>query len=521
MRQIILINPLYRKEWQYIEDNPEVIAPLGILSIGTCLANTGYTVKIIDACTNPDYIKEIEEALKKSPLFIGLSVMTAQVASALKIAGLVRQNDPGKKIPVIWGGIHPTLFPEDTVYNEMVDVAVSGLGEYTALELSHELSEGRKTEELDNVHGITFYRGKELVKTPEREFIDINELPVINYDLLDIKKYIYRSPGYGMESKRLSLTLYTGVGCPFRCRFCANTALHKRKYSGKTAARILEEVDYFHKKYNIEYFSFCDELFFINRTRINEFLDGMIERNYPINWYANIRADCFRLDFLSEEMVKKMKQAGCNRLGMGVESGSQRILDEVIRKDMKLEHVLEAARLCSKYDISTGYSFMMGLPGEKRTELIETINLMDKLKRMHPQCFFFGPQVYRPFPGSQLHKQVLEMGFKDPQNLADWAELETKKNRKGRLTAGYLWNGYDPAEFPWVKNTGLIRHIDFMQNFLFRDIKSIKLDYKYPLKILLVLIAKFRIKFKFWYFPLEYWIYRFFVRLKEAAYDAL
>jgi radical SAM superfamily enzyme YgiQ (UPF0313 family) len=513
-RPIVLINPLYRKNWEYIENNPAAVLPLGVLSIGTVLAEKGYPVKIIDACTNPDYLTEIEKSMDSYPLFIGISAMTAQVYSALNIARLIRQKDINAEIPIVWGGIHPTIFPQETAENHCADIIIEGAGEYTSLRLAQELSVKEKPD-FTKIPGITYRENGRLYTTAPGEFIDINTLPFINYDLLDAKKYIHRKLGYGGNTLKRSLILYTGSGCPFRCTFCANVALHKRRYSGKTAQRILKEIDFFTKKYNVEYISFCDELFFVNKKRIQEFLDGLEKMDCKIEWYANVRADCFRPDFLNEEMVSKMKQLGCHRLGMGVESGSQRILDEILKKDIKLDDVLAAARLCAKYDITVGYSFMMGLPGEMHAETIKTLHLMGKLKKMHPCCFFFGPQIYIPFPGSELYKTAVRLGFKEPRDLQGWADVEKNKSLEGKLSGEYLWNSFDPSKLPWVKNVGLIKHIDFMQNFLFRDIKSIEFNFKYPGKVLLVLVARFRVKFKFWSFPFEFWAYRAVVSIKR------
>lgn len=511
VNQIILINPLYRKNWEYVEDNPAAVIPLGILSIGTFLSNNGYDVVLIDACTDPDYEKKIKNILTDStPLFVGISAMTAQIYSALEIASLVRRLRGGRDIPIVWGGIHPTILPENTITHPLVDIAVIGPGEYTTLELAETLSSDVEVN-LGGVRGIVFKNGEKIIFTPQRDFVDLNELPFIDYELIDIKKYIYRALGYGETAKRSSLILYTGIGCPFRCAFCANVALHKRKYSGKSAERILQELDYFVEKYKVEYVSFCDELFFVNKNRIREFIDGLAKREYKIQWYANVRADCFKPDFLSEDMVCKMKEVGCSRLGMGVESGSQRMLNEVIKKDIKLEYVLEAARLCSKYDITVGYSFMMGLPGEKRSDTIKTVNLMHKIKKIHPGCFFFGPQIYIPFPGSELYVEAVRFGFRDPVSLDEWARVEADKSLQAKLSGAYLWSSFDPAQLPWIEDVSLIRQIDFIQNFIFRDIGKMKLDFKYPLKVLLVVIAKCRVKTKFWVFPFEYWIYYFFV----------
>lgn len=519
-RPIILINPLYRANWEYVQDNPAAVLPLGILSIGTLLSQNGYKVKIIDACTNPDYLHEIEESVKQLPLFIGISSMTAQIYSALQIADFIRKNNSNSRIPIVWGGIHPTIFPEHTARNPYVDIVAVGLAEYTCLELADRLISDQKDPQLDTINGLAFLRNNEYVQTSPREFIDINTLPFIDYDLIDIDKFIYRSWGYGDTSKKRSFILYTGVGCPFRCAFCANVALHKRRYSGKSPERILDEVDYFTKKYKAEYLSFCDELFFVNKKRIEEFLDGMLKRNIKVKWYGNIRADFFRPGVASEELIRKMKDAGCTRLGMGCESGSQRLLDEVIKKDIKIEYVLEAARLCNKYDITVGYSFMMGLPEESRQDSIKTIKLMKKIKKIHPHCFFFGPQVYIPFPGSELYKKAVELGYNEPADLDEWASVEINKSLQGKLTGEYLWNSFDPSRLPWVKHPDLIRHIDFLQNFLFRDLRTITFDWKWPFKFLLALLVRIRVAFNIWVIPFELWCYRLFTKILSKIQKA-
>ena len=182
---IVLINPLYRKEWEYIEDNPAAVLPLGILSIGTVLVGKGYRIKIIDACVNPNYMQEIREAIENNPLFIGISAMTAQLYSALRIARFIRQKNGNRKMPIVWGGIHPTIFPESTATDSSVDIVVIGAGEYACLDLAGALSID-KNPELNKIRGIAFYDNGRFIHTNPREHTDINNLPFINYDFTSV-----------------------------------------------------------------------------------------------------------------------------------------------------------------------------------------------------------------------------------------------------------------------------------------------------------------------------------------------
>jgi len=494
--EVILVYPQLKKNWSYKGREYSVGPPMGLLSIASLLHKKGFQVKIIDACVNPDYLEELAQAIDNDPVFVGISAMTAQLHNALQIAEFVRQRRP--EIPLVWGGIHPTLFPEQTCQDALVDVVVRGQGEYTALELAEAFSVSKDGGSLSNIRGIAFQRGDEVILTPPRPYSDLNELPFPNYDLLDVERYVHQYVGPNGDTKR-TLTLNTGIGCLFRCTFCVNPILFKRRYFGKTAERVLDEIGFVLERYGAEYIVFLDEDFFTDRRRLHAIVKGIQERGYKVDWYANVRASYFSPTYLSDEFLTQLKGAGCKRLAMGVESGSQRVLDEVLKKDIRLEQVERAARLCHKHGIITGYSFMIGVPGETKPEMLKTLQFMQKLKKIHPECYFFGPQVFRPYPGSELYDKCLRYGFEEPTRLQDWVQAISEEG-------GY----FDAETLPWIEDVKFVQQASILGAFFFQDLRKLQLNWKLPLRLIATALARFRIDFDFWAFPLELVAYRFY-----------
>ncbi len=148
---VLLINPKPGLDWKYKRDDPIVGPPIGLLSVGSALKSSGLRVKLIDAAVEPDHLSMIRKEILDNPLFVGLSVMTSQVFSALEIADLIKRESPG--IPVVWGGIHPSLYPEQTLNDSSVDIIVRGIGEETVVELSGRLD---SAESLNQICGIGY-----------------------------------------------------------------------------------------------------------------------------------------------------------------------------------------------------------------------------------------------------------------------------------------------------------------------------------------------------------------------------
>ena len=451
MRPVLLINPPFAG-WSFDLSQLDLEPPIGVLLIGSCLAQAGVPVKVLDARLYRDYRERIRQRISdEPPLFVGLSVMTGQVGAALELAGSIKSLLPG--VPVVWGGIHPTLFPRQTAADARVDVAVIGDGEDTCRELAQALDSGAP---LDSVKGLAFRRGGDVVETDPRPPRAIDTLPNLNFDLLDVEKYLHRDYSlFGDDRQTRTLTILTGKGCPCRCTFCINTIAQKRNCQFRSVPKILDEIAGLIDRYKITSVTFNDENFFGSKARFFEFLADIQKRDFHITWRGNARANYFTENYLSAERVAEMRRAGCCLVQIGAESGSQRILD-YLKKDIKLEHLVRSAEFTGQARMAASFSFMMGIPGETPDEVNETLRLAGRLLRLNPLAFVIGPQVYRPYPGAELFDECVRLGVKMPQTLAEWPS---------HVAEGGHFSGFDQ---PWIEHPDFLRSVDFAARYAFR-----------------------------------------------------
>ena len=294
----------------------EAIMPLALLYLATALNVEGYKVNIID-----EQIEDPKSKLKRvitTSQFIGFSVMTADVKKAISLSDFAKEINPG--IPIVWGGIHPTLYPEQTVKYPSIDFVVMGEGELTLLEFTKYL-EGKKS--LEEIKGLVYIKKNgEIKSNPSRPYLDLNEFSPPNWGLLEMKEYIHKFH-IGEQSYGRYIRIHTGRGCVHRCSFCINV-LGQKKWRPLKAVKIVDELQLAKEKFNINHAEFVDENFFINKKRIEEFYKIMKDRNVDITWNTNCRASYFNPSHVNEDILKKIKEIGCVALSMGIESGSQK-----------------------------------------------------------------------------------------------------------------------------------------------------------------------------------------------------
>lgn len=496
-KRILLINPQPGIDWKYQKDDPVVGPPLSLLVVGSALRQSGYTVKIIDAAVEPLLNDLIKEEIRYKPLFVGLSVMTSQVAAALMVADLVKQEEP--TLPIIWGGVHPTLYPEQTLRDGNVDIIVRGLGEKTAVELSEALN---KEKSLDKVEGVGFKMDGRLYFTQEREFpADMEKFPNLDYGLLEVEKYINRKFEEWTDNWVRTLMVYGGIGCPYRCRFCINSVVYSSRYIYKPAEKLLNEIEYLMKQYRVSHINFRDEDFFVNQERVHKLLDGIKSRNLNFTWEANCRVNYFNDKYISRQMLKRLEESGCVRIGLGAESGVNRVLG-ILGKDITIEEIIRSAEISQNSRIVLGYSFMMAIPGETSDEMIATSKFILGLKKKNRRNYIIGPQIYRPYPGSKLYNQCLGYGLNQPQNLRDWSNQYLRSDI-------IVNNGL--KKYPWIKNISFVKILHFYSRCSTLFIRGN--FFERLLRRVISWICSFRVKHGIFYFPAEYYIYCLYDKL--------
>jgi len=407
--KILLVNPLTSVQSGFRKYS---VFPYGILFLAAVLEKANYQVRIYD--NNIDDRKP-EDFISFNPDLVGFSVITGR-----SITDAINQSIKFKEIlpktRIVWGGIHPSLLPEQTIIEPYIDYVIIGEGEYTLLELCQYLDSGDGKPE--NIKGLGYKENNKIIINEARPFIkDLNELPDPAWHLVDVKKYN-------------GTTLNTSRGCPFRCTFCYNQAFNKARRGDFPAQRIVSWIKFFQNRYGVSTFKFYEDNFTINRKRLKEFCNLIIRGNLKIRWECESRAD------LTEEEIVLMAEGGCYAIGLGVESGSPRIL-KFLQKDIKLEDVERTFKLLTKYGIGPGLYLMAGLPTETVEDFKMTLNLFKRLS--YRWCEYM---IYRPYPGTVLYNYCVHNNlFKPPGKLADWVnfcDLYDARNNLSNIPANLL-----------------------------------------------------------------------------------
>lgn len=403
-------------------DYPAVCWPLGLAYIAAVLEKE-HEVFVIDAPAegwknlHNDRVRyrrglEIDEIIAKvkkiNPDVVGITSMFMMNASnAIKVAQAVKSIK--KDLTIITGGADATIRPFDYL-KQGVDFVVVGEGEHTIVELIHLLEQGNR-DELPNVKGIAYLKleNGRLTITPPRPFIeDLDSLPIPARHLLPVDAYFEAAKKGVAPYIRITkpwATIMTTRGCPYNCVFCAVQSISGRKFRTRSPQNVVQEMEYLIDRYGVKYVDFMDDNMTLDKRRWEQILDIMIEGRLNIEWSAlNVRADS-----LDDNILTKMKRAGCWWINLSPESGSQRVVDSVIKKNQNLQKVEEAVTICRRIGIKVGCNFVLGLINETKEDLQKTVEFARKLKRMGSSPI--QPYMATPYYGTELYEQAKRGGF--------------------------------------------------------------------------------------------------------------
>jgi anaerobic magnesium-protoporphyrin IX monomethyl ester cyclase len=391
--------------------NPQAVfhtMPLSLVAVGSNLDPNQYEVAIIDGRLEADaetrVLKEIGDAV-----CLGVSVLTgAPIRDALSITRAAKTRRPD--LPVIWGGWHPSLFPLDTLREPSIDITVQAQGEETFRELVDCLATGA---DYTEVRGISTRVDGRPVRNPPRPLTDMNQLPEYNYDLIPVERY------FKLKGQR-QLDYISSTGCFFRCAFCADPFVYNRRWVALSPERMGDEIERLWRRYRFTELAFQDETFFTYPKRGAAIAEEFLQRGLDFRWTATMRAD--QANRLSDELLELCVRSGMQRVMIGVESGSQEMLDW-LTKDITIEQVITAAERCVRYNVGAIFPFIVGFPGETDESVLASLAMVKRLRSMSPQ--FETPVFYfKPYPGSRITADVVENGFKLPSTLEEWADFD-------------------------------------------------------------------------------------------------
>jgi anaerobic magnesium-protoporphyrin IX monomethyl ester cyclase len=455
--------PAKAKRQRVVLYNPRCVfwtMPLALMAVGSALDPAKYGRLEAHATA------AVLAALDDDTVCLGITVLTgAPIADVLAITRAARAARPW--LPIVWGGWHPSLFPAECLEEEGVTACVVAQGEDTFRELVARFTDGRS---LAGVAGCAHREEGTIVVEPKRTMRDLNELTAHDYRLIDVERYF--------EAKgRRQLDYISSQGCRFRCTFCADPFVYERGWSGIEAVRMGDELEGLWKKHHFDDLNFQDETYFTHRERVIAVSEEFLRRGLRFSWAATMRAD--QGVRFTEEEWSLCKRSGLRRVMVGVESGSQAMMDW-LKKDIKLEQVFETAESMVRHGIAGIFPFIVGFPDETDESVEATLTVIKRLRRMSPD-FDVSVYFYQPYPGSPIADLVWERGYAKPRRLSEWAEFD-----------------YVGSYGPWVSHSKWerVQRFKFYQRHAFG--KS-----KHPLAAPLRWLARARLSTGFFRAPVE------------------
>jgi len=413
--------------------------PLGLAYIASVLRQS-HEVKIIDSNILNYTIGDVEEELRSfNPDVVGITSVTPSIYEAYKVA------ETAKKVredcTVVLGGPHATFMPRETMEEcKYIDIIVRGEGEETTRELIENIEKGAP---LNEVKGITFREKNGIIDTEPRLFIkNIDNIPFPSRDLLPMHLYKFNGVKY--------TTMLTSRGCPFKCSFCSSSRLFGGYWRGRSPENVLEEMKTVYEEYGIRNIEFMDDTFTLNQERAEKICDEIIKQGWDISWGASSRVDT-----LSKKLVEKMKKAGCWIIFLGIESGSQKILD-AIGKRITLEQVKKAVKILKDAGIQVLGSFIIGFLQDTTETIKETIKFAKSLNLNYAEF-----SILTPYPGTPIFDYAKKNNMLLTENWSKYTAIEpivkiegaSEKEIKALFQKSYITFYLRPRiVMEWLKN---------------------------------------------------------------------
>lgn len=383
-------------------------APVGPLYIINALEQAGYRVTFIDSRMPAESVLGLVNEL--NPLMVAASVWTSPtIHRMVEISQLVRSSTT---VPVVWGGVHPTILPEQVLADGCADYVVKGgEGEDLITQLARDLETGTNL-------NVRIREKDAFMKTQHLDAFQPAWHHVDGSQFLYKEEHSVRGEARFSRDKVFYYTV-TSRGCPFRCTFCYITTVHKSTWRPHSVEWVKNQVQYLYDTYGINGIGFWDDFFLVDIRRALEIMKFLKEKDIGFLCES-------RVTILTDAFMQKLKEHNCMQLFVGAESGSPRTL-KLMKKDLMPEDILRAADLGLKHGVPIRASFMFGFPGETLEDMILTKELILKLLD-YPNVSISGPKLYTPYPGTESYQEALKYGFVPPQSTVEWKNINRTAN---------------------------------------------------------------------------------------------
>jgi magnesium-protoporphyrin IX monomethyl ester (oxidative) cyclase len=354
--------------------------------------------------SNTEIVTRIQ---KFQPKLIVISVpYSGWSTAAFAVAETIKAANPNLKIALI--GLHPSSRPNECLTQVNVDFVVIGEPEITTLELANTIEKGA-IQNLKNVKGLGFIEDNKVTITASRPFIeDLDTLPFPARHLLPMKEFFEAAKKIPISGnlKKPSIRMLTTRGCPYNCVFCSNNITMGRKWRARSAESVVAEIEQIVKTYGKHQIDFLDDNIAFNRERLVKICNLLIEKRLNVEWCT---PNGVRADALDPQLLALMRQAGCKKILIAPESGVQHIVDNIIKKRQSLKRVEDAVSAAHKVGIKVGCFFILGMIGETKEDMKQTIQFAHKLRHLGAEYFYFSYAT--PLYGTELYRQAKEGNY--------------------------------------------------------------------------------------------------------------
>jgi len=460
MDKILLLNPP-DLDGRFNDIEISSAPPIGLCYIAAYLIKNNFDVELVDLNFYDNYLLKLKSLLRKHEFrLIGITAATPQINIVKEMISIIKTYKPETKVAV--GGHHVSASPEDSLEYLNADIAVVGEGEHTMYELA--VSDLNNYSKLKSIQGIAFKLNGNVKINPKRDVIlDLDKLPHPAYSLLPIHKY-----GNMMTGNAFSVI--SSRGCPFSCSFCAGHVVHCRKYRARKAKEFVDELEYWNKNLGIRNFNFHDDLFTLYKKRAIDICNEIIKRNLKITWCCSARADT-----LDKEVLSYLKKAGCYMIGIGIESGDQNVLSKT-GKGLSLRNVPKIIKWCKELNLRTWGYFIIGLPGDNKTSIMNTIKFA--VSSGLDEATF---SIFVPYPGTPYWNKLSETKKGTALDCDKFQKYGEQSFNFTNLPLDALRRYYKKAMVKfYVRPSYILRRLSKIN-----DIRSLLLHFKVLMKLLL------------------------------------
>lgn len=366
----------------------------------------------------------------QAPEFVAIRTSTPTFEWDMRVARIIKTLLNSRTILF---GPHVALFPEETIKHPFVDAIVLGEPERVILDIC-------EAGDFSGCKGVWHKEGDEVLKNPQSRFvIDLDQLPFPSWDLLPYRAY---SGGGLMRNLTPFVTALTSRGCPHGCGYCPYPVAQGRKLRVRSAENVVEELEWLINELGIKAVLFRDPEFAFSRNRVIAICEGILQKGLKLAWRCETR-----MENLDEQMITIMARAGCIGINMGIESSDERVLHQVKRKAVPLEHAMKVVRACKRNGIDAFCFFILGLPGETKESALRTIEYSLRLNPSYVQY-----TVATPYPGTELRRWAEENGFIENDSMIAITGYEVAM-RNEYMTAEeirwLLWFAHEAQEMQW------------------------------------------------------------------------